>query len=263
MRPVLGQQQEWRKRRDHQRRWRRYLLSTQRIMLVVLVWLVAIAGLFGVYSLVFMRNYFSIDRVVIEGDFRQLTREQIETLAAVPMGENLVTLPVSAIRERVLQESWAKEVAVRRKLPHTVWIYVGEHHPVAIVADTKLHYVGDDGVIFKDVEPGEKTNYPVITGLTIESSPEAFRSTLQFVRLIEEGPVEELFGVSEYHVDPVAGFSVVTAREPMLILFGRNDIKEKASALMSVAASMQESGKRIIQVDLNYDRKVVVRYVAS
>jgi len=266
---LLGQKTGYCDPRDSRRRRRLFRLvkKIQRITSVVLVWMVGVAILYGIYTVAFLKPYFEVSDINVRGDLHYLTKEEIITSSGIQAGDHLLRLPVKEIQKRLSEHPWIKEVAVHRKLPRMVWIYVKEYEPVAIVRTDDWYYVNRFGVPFKKLDSSDDHNFPVITGLETfaESGFEGtFRShlveMLRVLNLYEALPVGESYGVSEIHFNPNRGASVITLNDPMELRLGFGPFVEKMNRLQTVYPAMRSHGGVIAYVDLSSEGKVVVKY---
>ncbi len=142
---LFLQNQEVRFESQRRKRLLRVLRHVQQISLIVFAWLLGMAALYGAYVLVMDRDLFTVTRVDVEGDLRHLNADEIRTLSGVEPGQNLFRIDMTDIQRHIFEHPWVAEVTVRRKLPHTVWIYVSEREPVAIMTVDNQPHGGVEG----------------------------------------------------------------------------------------------------------------------
>ena len=119
----------------------------------------------GVYRYAVTSPRFALTRVVIEGAIR-LTPPEVRKRAKVKLGENLFRLDPEAIGQRLLGEPWIREARVRRNLPDELAIDLVEREAQAIaVVGDQMVLVTPDGVPFKELEPGDPYDLPIVTGV--------------------------------------------------------------------------------------------------
>lgn len=234
---------------------KKWLRRTQRISLVVLAWSLFVGIIFGFYSLLFERGLFVVKHVEVDGTFVHLTNEGIHKLAGISAGENLFSVNLSAVRKRIAENPWVKEVAVARKIPGTIWIYIGEYVPYALVVTDDVYLVDGNGEAFKKAAGGEGRDLPVITGL---SEATASGEAVKFLNMYFKSPLSQYFMPAEINIDDIRGVSIVLAGDNVVIRLGFDKIEEKLNNLSSMMGAMGKDKMRYI--DLNIPGKVVVKY---
>ena len=248
------------------RRLIQLLKKVERISLVVLVWLLGAAVLYGIYTAALLKPYFKVERIEVEGNLRALSKEDVISKSGINMGDHLLRMPVGDIQDKLSKNPWIKEVAVHRKFPNKIWIYVTEYVPEAIVRTSDWYYVDRFGKFFKKLDRDDDKNFPVITGLeefTIKDK-DGFQSKivelLRVKKLYEESSMGEIYGLSEVHFNSNWGVSVVTLVDPIELRLGFGPFREKINRLQIVYPAIRSHGGIVAYIDLNSEGKVVVKY---
>lgn len=257
---VFLERQTVRKRRD----WTRKVVRFQRGLFSAALVLAGIAVLYGIYWLTFLSPIFSINRIVVEGEWKHLDKDMIAGLTCISQGDNLFFTNVNNIREKVKANEWVKSVAVHRKLPDTVWLYVEEEVPVAVcVVKGELYYVNSETDAFKLTSGGDDRNYPLFTGVCDGEDKEVMKSKLtemiELVKGFETSTLGEKLGVSEINYDELKGFSIITRREPMQIVLGQNNALEMLKKIDEMSKDILNRG-RIQYILANEKKRVVVKF---
>lgn len=262
------QQQEVGLRKKRRHRLRKLLLRTERIGRVAFVWVLVVGGLYGLYYLVFARSVFTVQQVVIRGDLRVLDEATIRTYARVPFGIPLFALSMRAIQDRVRTHPWIHEVAVRRKLPNTIWIYVTEREAVAVLNGEVMALVDRAGEVFKPAAPEELGDLPIMTGVgTLFVDADGVGHSAELTRLLgiqrmfEHHPLADRYGCSEIILDHYGDISIVTEQPAMQLRLGKVPAAEQFDRLLTVLSAVKLE-RQISSVDLFLARKVVVRYAS-
>ena len=201
-------------------------------------------------------GYFTLQKIEVVGDFKQLTSEAIIKASKMGLGENLFRIPLKSIEKNVSELSWVMSVAVRRQTPHTLWIYVKEQKPKALLLADRLYFISEEGVVFKEVEKESNRDLPVLTGL---SKSEPLTSAMQLVNFLESNADFELFGLSEIHYNEATGFSIVTLSGPMEVKLGKKDFESKITRLKWMWPEFSAKLGRVRGIDLDYEDKVFVK----
>lgn len=264
---VFLDRQEVRRKRDFGKK----LKQLERLLVSFGIVLMGLAAVYGLYQLVFMGQTFAVAKIVVEGKWRHLTAQGLAELSGVKEGDNLFWIKIDDVKDRIKQEPWVESVAVQRRPPNTLWMYVEEHRPVAIFAgDGGLHCVDDREAVFKAVEAGDAKDLPVITGLKMQEDggiAEDDRLRLGQMLGLMDFFVKSEFGaergISEIHYDGAAGYSLITKKEPMQILFGFENFKERIENLSRMTRAISSRPGRIQYMLANEPKRVIVRYANS
>ena len=242
------------------RRWADKLRQVERILLSMLIVVAGLTALYGVYRLVFLGSAFELESVVVEGNWKRLSPAEVAVLSGVRKGDNLFRMSVSDIYDRLNAGPWVKEAAVRRRLPDTLWIYIEEHDPVAIVSSKGFYYVGAGGRVVKRLEAGDDRDMPLITGIELDENEGNLMCALEILNLFDGSRFGAEQGVSEVHYDELLGYSIITRREPMQILIGHTNFADRVKRLCRMIDAIAARQGRIQYMLADEDGRIIVRY---
>lgn len=217
--------------------------------------LVVLAG-FAIWLGLSRSGYFTLQKIEVVGNLKQLTVAEVEEASQVKMGVNLFGFSLKEVEKNVLQLPWVGSVSVRRQVPQTLWIHVQEQKPVALLLSSKLYFISYEGKIFKEVEQELARDLPVLTGFKKEDSLE---EALQLVHFFEGSSDFDLFGLSEIHYNDAEGFSVVTLSGPMEVKLGRGNFEGKLNRLKKIWPKLSQSLGRVHGIDLDYEDRAFVK----
>jgi len=249
------------------RRFFRVVKKVQRICAVILAWMIGMTVLYGIYSITFLKPYFLVGEIEIKGNLHALTEDDIVLASEINIGDHLLRVPVGEIQKKLMKNPWIKEVAVHRKFPHMVWIYIKEYVPVALVRMDGWYYVDRFGHPFKKLGMEDNKDFPLITGL--EEAPNInlkknFESKIvEFLRvknLFENSELGETYGLSEIHFSNNGGVSLITLNDPVELRLGFGPFMEKIDRLEVTYNAIKSHGGMIHYIDLSPEGKVVVKY---
>lgn len=257
------------KRQDVKKRsqWGKKLRQLERILLSMLVVVAGLAALYGLYRIVFMGSVFSIEKLEVVGEWRMLDAESVARRSGVNAGDNLFWISVESIHGRLSEEPWIKEVTVRRRLPHTLCIYVEEFRPAAIVAANDFHFVDAEGRLIKKVDPDEEKDLPVISGLTVSSDGTMKQKERE--RLVEMLGMLKKFdstrfgreeGIAELNYDEVRGYSIMTDEHPMQVLIGSVDVEKRIDQIDRMMKAITADRPPVVYMIANENGRIIVRY---
>jgi cell division protein FtsQ len=252
------------------RDFRRIVAQVQRISLIVILWLLFIMLLYGSYVIVFVKPYFKVNKIAVSTEHGVLSQSAVIEMAGIKEGDPILAVSVDEIKKRLLANPRIEKVVVHRKLPGTIWIYVKEYVPVAIIRLDGFYYVDERGNIFKKVDGNDRRDYPIITGFEDNANPttaqekakDELLEALQVIRVYERSYIGEVYGISELNYNPDRGFSVITLKEPMEIRLGFDSYREKLLDLQTVYPAVRLEGGRVLYVDFGTRGKVVVKHGA-
>lgn len=255
---VFLQNQEVRHESQKRKRVVRVLKLVQQISLIVFAWLVGIAGLYGAYVLVVDRNLFTVTRIEVEGDLQHVTADEVRALSGIQDGANLFHVAMTDVQQRVNAHPWVAEAAVRRKLPHGIWIYITEREPVALMTGKTSQYVDIKGATF----PAGDASYedlPLMTGFE-EATPGDVTTAITLMTMYMHHEAAREFGLSEIHFDPAQGFSIVGSSTPVMMRLGWKEFDIKLNQFVTLWPAMRSRGITPSYVDTNVSGKVIAKY---
>lgn len=203
---------------------------------------------------------------------RIVPEAEIFRLAAVPMDMNLYDVDLPAIRNRVRQSPYVKEVGVHRDPPDRILIQVEERVPVAVIVADAMLYVDADGVLMPVIRSENAFDLPIITGAADKQKCEAgrrlthpaVREALHLVMVAQRLDEALYRRISEVHIGPAGDLLMYTADAGVPVLVGRGDITTKLEKFTAFWTSVVTSrgAQALTAVDLRFADQVVVRWTA-
>jgi len=170
--------------------------------------------------------------------------EEIEELAGVAIGDRLLTVDPDRVAAKLAMHPWVATARVRRELPSVLAIEVTERRGLAAALMGALYLLDENGRPFKRATFEEADGLTVITGVTREqyaavrpASEAVFREALALLAAYDNRPK-----LSEIHVDPRAGFSLVLLDGAGEIRLGRGETEEKLSRLDRILGAIGPRG---------------------
>lgn len=252
------------------RMWGPLFRKVERISLSVLIVLAGLVALYGLYMMVFLGSYFTVDDIVLRGHWKMLNAQQLIEVSRVQQGDNLFLLNMGEVHDRLMMNDWVKAVAVRRYLPHTLLIAVEEHVPAAVlVRSDGMYYVDGDGEVFKRLEPIDGKDYPFITGELDRADFSGYsegleqrrvKHALSVIHSFAGSAVGSRFGISEIHFNPARGFSVITKERAIEVLLGTDHLRNRIARLDRFAPAIASRGGLVQYILADEAGKVIVKY---
>ncbi len=245
--------------------WDGFVAAMRKILPLVFLAAVAVAvpfGIFTAYLHIVSTPYFAVDDVRVEG-LKLLTEDEVLRKGGIVPGSNVFDVDLERIEASLEAEPWIRQVHLEKRLPGTLILRVEERSATAILVDGPAYVLLDgDGEPFKNLEPGDAVDelleLPLITGLTrAEASAEPGQTlvveAMEVVRLARANGLPEL---SEVHIDPVMGLSVVPADSGIEIRLGRGRYADRIQRLRAVFAAIEKEGREVDYIIIDQEGKL-------
>jgi cell division protein FtsQ len=175
---------------------------------------------------------------------------EIQELTGVEIGDALLTVDPDQVAAKLASHPWIASARVRRDLPSALAIEVTERRAIASALMGALYLLDENGRPFKRATFDEADGLPVITGVTREqyvalrsTSEAVFREALALFAAYGDLPAgAPRPKLSEIHIDPRTGFSLVLLDGAGEIRLGRGAAQEKLGRLDQVLAAAGPRG---------------------
>ncbi|PYK21258.1 MAG: hypothetical protein DME53_09175 [Verrucomicrobia bacterium] len=208
-----------------------------------------------------------------------LQREEMLKTADLHEGENIFSVNLAQIRDRLQQLPQADEVEVVRKLPNEIDIRIVERRPVAwITSETDItdpfasdaaFLVGRRGVLMKQKKLlPEYLGLPLILGCKTESleqgkvieSPEA-QTALELLRLTESSLLQTRFQIREIDISK-SYYLLVTDKNHSRVMFALNDLEDQLRRLQVFLDYCDKTKQELETVNLVPQRNIPVTFTS-
>jgi hypothetical protein len=255
-------------RKKDERRWRRNLARVGSVLGGVALALVvyrasgplAIAAV-SLREFILESPYFSVREIQVRGTAK-VSGDEVIAIAGLRRGMSLWSIDLATIEKRIGRHPWVRRVLTRREFPHRLIIDVEERTPKAIVAMRKLYYVDSDGVVFKEVGPGEDVKFPLLTGLRPEqlTTPDpATRRRIKDAIRLGEMMVQRSHSLSEIHFAKPDKLVVYTTAYPIALHMGWGNWSEKLDRMERLLTLWKGNEERLGSLDMSFRDQVVAR----
>ncbi len=160
---------------DRRRAWLRRLAAA--VWLAVGAAGVAFVSLFFIFvhDLFTQSEHFRARQIFVEGAQR-LAPEAVFGQAGVRPGINVLSVNLAAARKRLLAHPWIAAAQIQREIPSTLRLRIREQVGAAVVDVGRKFLLNPEGEIFKEWEPSDPADLPVVTGLSVADLQEVDRS---------------------------------------------------------------------------------------
>lgn len=216
------------------------------------------------YQYVLTSPFFALEHVRIMG-VGDSTKERLVRSCGLRKGQNILSLRLDEVRKKIEADPWIRSARVERELPDTLLISVVREEAWAIVVAEQLYYMNRCGEIFKNVEPHEPTDLPVITGVSdlgSEADEELKRVAVLLSMLKKEKDPISIRNLSEIHLSDPKNFSLYFKGIPAEIQMGTTGLKLQLAKLCRLIEHLRDTGriKEASRIDLQYAGGAVVSF---
>jgi cell division protein FtsQ len=199
-----------------------------------LIWLIIVLAVSG-WWILYQSKWFIAQGVTVTGNSR-LTVEQISAVAAVPIGNSLMSINTAALTEQLMELTEIKVVTVERGWPHTILINVTERTPIAVAAT-----LSGFNLIDSEGKNAGRVAAPPPGLLVISAVPES-KAMLGAITTLAVIPAQwQLIELAAATQDNI----VATLGTGAVITFGSS---ERAADKVEVAQALLEKGYSVINV---------------
>src|SRR6267143_2771103 len=269
-----------RSRRATQHRLRRAMGVLSKVILTAVIVAAAYLGVREAARRLFFENPdFQLKTIELQTD-GTLQREQVLKAADLREGENIFTVNLAEVQDRIQELPQADEVQVVRKMPGEIDIRLIERKPVAwITSDKQISdpfasdvgfLVDARGVLMKEKKLlPEYLGLPLITGCTSESleagkivdSFEA-KAALELLRLSTRSFMQTRFQIRE--IDVSKGYCLlVTDKNHTRVTFGFENLEAQLQRLEQFLVYSDDSKRELATVTLLVQRNIPVTFTKS
>jgi cell division protein FtsQ len=169
---------------------------------------------------------------------------------------SLLAINLNEVKQKMEKHPWVRSVHVEKNFPHTLSIRAEKEEPRAIVAADKLYYINRWGKIFKEVDVGEKLDYPIITGVPVhgEGNEKDLNLAVLALSTVEaEGGRWSLENLSELHMKGDGSVYLYYSSLPIAIKVRASDLGSRMADLKRVIEHLNRTGRIRMAREINLD----------
>jgi len=245
----------------------------------------AAAALFVLFNLTLIFGYdwatqtesLGIRSITITGCER-LTPEMVKQQAGLETAHNIFAVNLTTTRKRLMANPWIAEAQVSRDIPDRLRIQIREHTCLAVLDLGRRFLLSDEGLVFKELAPGETLDVPVVSGLTYadlehqaEGPTPVLRSVMQILKPKQRSNRQGLARlIREIHADPALGLTLFMVDERQTegyrtVVLGFEDFDKKYATLEKIDVYLQKKGHYagFKSIDLNNLNRIIVHPMAT
>ena len=252
------------------------LLLVGSIISLLVIGMITSAGMDKLFEkLLYQNSDFTLRRFQIE-PANKIGKGELVAASGVRIGQNLLQLSLDEVRDSIQKLPTVASVRVERRLPDTLYLYIEERRPVALLCPTPttgtqlaqpMYYIDSRGFVLKP-KPGEKLiSLPTIRGVSSDEVVEGeqtanpdLRAALVFLREAPLAPVRDGLDCSRLILEGPGRFLVSTPRGGK-IRFRTSCLLEQFDRLGVIFDYAESKGRIVNTVDLTPERNVPVTFV--
>jgi len=259
---------------------RRVLVVVSKVVLAAAVGTGLYFGVrFGAKRLFFENPDYRLSRIEVQTD-GTMQREQILEVSGLVEGENIFTINLAQVQERLQQLPQVDEVQVVRQMPGEIDIRLVERKPIAWITSDKqisdpfasdvAFLVDARGVLMKEKKLlPEYLGLPLITGCTSESLEagkvvESFegKAALELLRLSTRSFMQTRFQIRE--IDVSKGYCLlVSDKNHTRVTFGFDNLDTQLQRLEQFLVYADDSKRDLETVNLLVQRNIPVTFAKN
>jgi cell division septal protein FtsQ len=195
-------------------------------------------------------DFFKVEKVVLENK-SHIRSSKLISEAKIPKNISIFDVSIKETKHKLLKNSWAKKIHIRRSYPNKIKIKFIPKKPVAIVKkNSKLYYINKKANIIDKFKAGIFKNLPIIN-----SKEKYYKKALNILLEINKYNFSKnikINQISEIHVDsgPVVSIYPVTEKIKYKVKIGKitdgiifsnivlNDLKKRSEKPKEINASL-------------------------
>lgn len=181
--------------------------------------------------------------------------DELRRLMALEPGTNILSLDLDAIAQRVAAHPWVERASVVRVLPDALHVEVTEHEPIAVLLAGEFYLLDEQGAPFKTLEPGERGQLPVVTGIDramlLTGAPEGKARIARALEALGEYATKRRPRLSEVHVGGAGAVTLYTAELGTQLQLGRGDIARGLLRYDALRAALADEAEKLAIVHLD------------
>ncbi len=259
--------------REFSRRIGLCLLVAASLSMVALVTSIGMDVILG--TLLYRNPDFTLRRFQIEQQ-GTIGKGELVNAAGVKIGQNLLHLSLDEVAANLQRLPNVAAVRIERRLPDTLYVFVEERRPVALICPTPsagttlaqpTYYIDGRGFVLKP-KPGEKLmSLPIIRGISSDEVVEGershnpeIRSILAFLQAVPLAQVRDGLDFSAIRIEGPGRFLISTPRGGK-IRFRACQLDEQFGRLNVIFTYAENHGRFVHTVDLTPERNVPVTFL--
>lgn len=216
--------------------------------------------------LFYYSDFFKLKKIQIYG-IQRVSKEEILQTANIPLGRNIITLPLSQIQRQIKTIHWIKDVKVKWALPGIINIYVTERIPEILIRQNgkpKYWYASDkNGIILYKASNKELSLFPrLVVEDEVEVEKKVPKEKVKIALSLDKNILPKIKKkVAYYMVDDRHNAYIFLRRKNSSLLKVKvgdlKKIKRKMEVLDALLDIVNEKKLNPLYIDVRYDLPVI------
>jgi cell division protein FtsQ len=200
-----------------------------------------------------------VSRVDVRGS-RFLSEGEVRELLGPAVGENILTLDIAALVQRLQSSPWVADATVRRTLPDTVEVEIHERVPLALAEVERLYLMDGQGVLIDIYGPHtSEFDLPIVRGLKgVDGETRRDRAQRAGVLLADLG--ELAVEVSEVIVEPSGDLRVVLREAGTVLRLGAPPYRGRFETFLGLRQELLARAPSAEYFDLRFEDRIYAKH---
>jgi cell division septal protein FtsQ len=206
---------------------------------------------------------------------KELDPKQLEEIVRREFPANILRIDLHQLKKRLEEETWMRQVEIRRVLPSLLAIYVQERTPSVIIEMHGEMMVADrDGRMLDRLDTAKfgKMDVPVLRGvmgedlegyrLNQDENSARIRNALKMLSEIESGPPQDARDakkISEVDISDLNNLKIMLVNDTAEVSLGSKDYLNRFHNLMGYYPELKSKNHDIASIDLRFEGQIVYR----
>ncbi len=171
------------------------------------------------------------------------------------VGDNLLRLSLSEIRDRLEIHPWVRSVGLSKELPSRLWVRVSERREVALLrTDHTLSFLDREGEIIAPVEGSP----PPLVEIEIAAPRRRPQSALALLGELESAGPGWLGGLQKILVLGNNDFALSTTDLPYPLLVRGGNVADKVRYLRQLLPEIMAHSGAEAAIDLRFEQRIII-----
>ncbi len=242
--------------------------STITVFMILVVIGIIGGGIYrGVQYLKYQTNLFMLKNIEVKGN-SYIPEKRILKLANIQTDVKLFTVNADTIRQRILTYKYIKSVIVKPTLPATLTIIVQERQPELYLADGKIYFIDQDGLILLKPRTMPMKELPVVAGRRVSQllkNRQPIYKVLNLMQIIREVDPELVHFISGFFITPKSDVQLQLKPHGVTVILDPQHPYSKLYALAEFLKNPVNFNrlKYMKMIDLRFNNRLVVRFKTS
>lgn len=235
---------------------------------VFLVALFVVSFLFlSLYGYLVTSDHIKLKEVIVKDVDENLKQELLER-SKLNFDLSLLAINLNDLKQQMETHPLVRSVQIKKHFPHTLVVHVERESILALIVADRHYYLNIYGEVFKELDPSDNVDYPIVTGVSDDWPNEQDKLKLA-VDILNDLKVESgawsLNDLSEIHIEPDGSVDLYSLSYSAVIKFKGPELRSKKSELKKVLAHLNRNGqiKMVKTIDLNYREGAVISFHQS